>query len=132
VERHPNNSSLGRALSVYAVYSQRFDPLANVRALLPADTRIVGFMGTQDDIEISLWRPYFSRRVKDVQLTDSPQFIRDQGIRYVVVGGFNLAEKHVSLKEWLERTHAEIIATTSATVKVSEGPQAWYIARLQD
>jgi hypothetical protein len=132
VERHPNSSSLGRALSVYTVYSQRSDPLANVRALLPPDTRLVGFMGTQDDIEISLWHPYFSRRVKDVQLSDSAHFIRDQGIKYVVVGGFNLAEKHVSLEEWLDRTHAEVIATTSATVKVSEGPQAWYIARLQD
>jgi hypothetical protein len=131
-ERHPNNSTLSRALAVYTVYSQRSDPLANVRALLPSDARVTGFIGTEDDIEISLWRPFFSRRVEDVRLTDSPQYIRDLGVKYVVVGGFNLSQNHVSLDEWLSRTRAELIATTSATLKVSEGPQPWYIAHLRD
>jgi hypothetical protein len=93
---------------------------------------VVGFLGTEDDIEISLWRPYFSRRVEDVRLTDSPQSIRDRGVKYVVVGGFNLSQNHVPLDDWLSRSRGDLIATTSATLKVSEGPQPWYIVRLRD
>ena len=57
----PNQRLLQRALTVYSVYNVRSDPLANVRALLPQGLKVVGFMGTADDIDISLWRPFGSR-----------------------------------------------------------------------
>ena len=53
----PDQRLLQRALTVYSVYGVRWDPLANVRELLPQGLKVVGFMGTADDIDISLWRP---------------------------------------------------------------------------
>jgi hypothetical protein len=36
--------------------------------MLPPGLKIVGFVGTADDIDISLWRPYFTRRVEHILL----------------------------------------------------------------
>jgi len=128
---HPDQPLLIRAQKVYSVYSGRSDPLSGVRALLPAQVSIVGFMGTPDDIDISLWRPYGTRRVEHILLTDSPSEIRQRGIEYAVVGGANLAEKGATLDGWLQQTDAELVATTNAMLKVTEGLQPWYVVRFK-
>ena len=89
-------------------------------------------MGTEDDIDISLWRPFGSRRVEHVLLSDSNEEIQRLHVEYIVVGGFNLAQKGTTLDAWLERTHGDVIATTTATIKVTEGPQAWHLVRLRE
>jgi hypothetical protein len=129
---HPTSHAIGRGLEVYKVYSIRWDPLANIREALPSSARIVGFLASEDDIDISLWRPFGSRRVKDILLNDSAEEIRRRGIEYVVVGGFHLAEKGTKLESWLERVHGELIARRTATVKVAEGEQPWYVVRLRE
>jgi len=123
---------VSRALKVYKVYFERSDPLANVRASLPSDLSMVGFMADGDDLDISLWRPFGKKRVEHILLNDSPAQIRRRQIRYVVVGGANLADNQVSLIDWLQRTRAEVIATNTATLKVNEGPQPWYTVRIND
>jgi hypothetical protein len=131
LERHPNSAYLNRALAVYTVYSQRSDPLAHVRQLLPPEVSTIGFMATEDDIEISFWRPYFKRRVEDLLLTDSVEYMRERNVQYVVVGGLNFVLRYTSLDEWRGRTGGELMATTSATLKVMEGPQPWYVVRIK-
>ena len=121
---------VARALKVYAVYAGRSDPLAAVRALLPADLQVVGFMADGDDIDISLWRPYFQRRVLHVLLSDSAAELRRRGLRYVVVGGAYLGSQHTSFEEWRQRVGAELVGAATATLKVAEGPQSWYLARV--
>jgi hypothetical protein len=128
---HPASHAISRALDVYKVYAVRFDPLASVRGSLPPSVKTVGFLGTEDDIDISLWRPFGSRRVEHILLTDSAQAIRGRGVEYVVVGGFQLAANGTTLEEWLERVHGQVLARTSATIKVAEGVQEWYLVRLQ-
>jgi hypothetical protein len=128
----PGQPLLTRALKVYSVYAIRSDPLAQLRPLLPPDLKVVGFMGTADDIDISLWRPYFSRRVEHILLGDSPEQIRVRGIQYAVVSGLNLKEQDVTLDSWLQQANATLIATTNATVKVTDGPQPWHIVRFQN
>jgi hypothetical protein len=130
--KHPNSKALARALSVYTVFGGRSDPLANVRALLPQDLKVVGFMGTEDDMPISFWRPYFHRSVENILLTDSPEYIRRRGVSYLVVSGLNLVHHGVELNDWLHRMGADLIQSTTGTVKVSDGPQPWYIVRLRD
>ena len=83
---HPDQHLIARALKVYTVYSERSDPLAGVRALLPPEIKTVGFIGTEDDTDISLWRPFGGRRVEHFLLADPPEQIRQQ-VQYVVVGG---------------------------------------------
>jgi hypothetical protein len=131
VVAHPQQRLLVRAQKVYSVYAGRSDPLACVRVLLPSDIKMVGFMGTADDIDISFWWPYGVRRVEHILLTDSPTQIQQRGIQYVVVGGFNLKEHNTTLDAWLQASGAELVATTNATLKVTEGLQPWYVVRFK-
>ncbi|HNZ74997.1 MAG TPA: hypothetical protein PKN20_02615 [Verrucomicrobiota bacterium] len=126
---HPEQRTAQRALAVYSVYDQRWDPLAEVRARLPQGLTVVGFMGNADDIDISLWRPFFTRRVKHFLPEDTPAEIRRRGIQYAVVNGGNLAAIGLPLAAWQERTGAEVLDTITATLTVSHGPQPWHIVR---
>jgi hypothetical protein len=129
--QHPDSHSLSRALAVYTVYSQRSDLLANVRALLPPDVKTVGFIGDPDDCDVSLWLPLGTRRVEHFLLSDPPKLIRDEGVEYVVVGGFNLRSSGLTLDAWRDKSGADFVAGTNATEKVSEGPQPWYLVRFK-
>ena len=128
--RHPDQRLAARALKVYTVYSERSDALAGVRGLLPSDITVVGFIGTEDDCDISLWRPFGERRVEHFFLTDPPEQIR-QHVQYVVVGGFNLKEHNTTLDAWLQSSGTELVATTNATLKITEGLQPWYVVRFK-
>jgi hypothetical protein len=119
-----------RALTVYRVYQARSDPIPQLRQLLPADLKVVGFLADGDDLDISLWRPFFSRSVRHVLLQDSPQSIRERQIQYLVIGGAYLNSQNTPLGDWLSRTGAQLVHQTRATLKVSEGPQDWYIVRM--
>ena len=126
----PGQPLIARALSVYTVYADRSDPLAEVRALLPKELTVVGFMADADDMDVSLWRPFGQRRVEHILLSDSPEQIRQRHVQYVVISGANLAQNGISLEAWLRLTGAVLVASTAATLKVSQGPQPWHIARL--
>jgi hypothetical protein len=128
--RYPDQRLVARALKVYTVYSERSDSLAGVRALLPPGIKVLGFIGTEDDCDTSLWRPFFGQRVEHFLLTDPPEQIR-QRVQYVVVGGCNLKERSTTLDAWLQFSGAELVATTNATLKVGEGLQPWYVVRFK-
>jgi hypothetical protein len=129
--RHPDQPSLTRALKVYTTYAQRHDSLAGVRDLLPPGTGVVGFVAGPDDADISLWRPIGDRRVEHFLLSDPPElFLREQ-IKYAVVGGFNLKMRHATIEDWMQKSGAELVASTNATLKVSEGPQQWFVVRFK-
>ena len=128
----PGQHLLTRALTVYSVYDVRSDPLANVRALLPKGLSVVGFMGTSDDIDISLWRPFGTRRVEHILLSDSLEQIRQRHIRYAAIGQASLTENDTTLAAWQAKTGAQLVATAIGTMTVIQGPQPWYIVRFPD
>jgi hypothetical protein len=125
----PGRPLLARAFNVYSIYAIRSDPLAGVRALLPAELAVVGFMARGDDTDISFWRPFGTKRVEHVLLDDSPAEIRQRGIEYVVAGDYNFGLNGTSFAAWQQATGAQLVATTNATVRVSEIPQTWYVVR---
>ena len=129
--KHPDQHMISRALDVYAVYAKRSDPLAGVRDLLPKDVQTVGFIGAEDDCDISLWLPLGSRRVEHFRLSDPPERFRQAQVEYAVVGGLNLQLRGTTLDAWLQKTGGEVVASTNATQKVSEGPQMWYVVRFK-
>jgi len=128
--RNPDRPSLTRALKVYTTYARRHDSLAGVRDLLPPGTGVVGFVAGPDDADISLWRPIGGRHVEHFLLTDPPAQIRRQ-VEYAVVGGFNLKMRNTTIEDWLQKNSAELVASTNATLKVSEGPQPWFVVRFK-
>jgi hypothetical protein len=131
IAMHPNQTQLQRAQKVYQVYRQRSDPLAAIREHFPENLKTIGFMGTDDDLDISLWKPYGSRRVQPFFFEDSPEHIRQLGIEYAVVSGLNLGVKHATIDEWLKKTGTELVFTMNATLTVSQGSEPWYLVRLK-
>jgi hypothetical protein len=123
---------IARALAVYSVYGARSDPLANIRAMLPKGLSRVGFMGGADDIDISLWRPFGTRRVEHILPTDSLEQIQQRHIQYAVVSESPLLDEHTMLAAWQERTRAEVVGTLTATMTVVQGPRLWYIVRFPE
>jgi hypothetical protein len=131
VAAHPNQRQLARAQKVYEVYRRRSDPLAGIRDAFPAGLNTVGFMGTEDDLDISLWKPYGSRRVTPFQVEDTAETVRQLGIEYAVVSGLELDVKKFTLEDFLRKFNAELIATTNATMVVAQGPEPWYLVRFK-
>jgi hypothetical protein len=129
--KHPNQHLISRARDVYTVYAKRSDPLADVRTLLWPDVKTVGFIGAEDDSDISLWLPLGSRRVEHFLLSDPPERFRQEHVEFVVVGGLNLQLRGTTLDAWRQKSGAELVASTNATLKVSEGPQQWFIVRFK-
>jgi hypothetical protein len=119
-------------LTVYSVYDVRSDPLGNVRAWLPKGLAVVGFMGTPDDIDISLWRPFGARRVKHILLSDSLEEIRKRHIQYAAIGEVNLLQSQTTFSEWQAKTRAELVGTAIGTMTVTQGPHPWYVVRFPD
>lgn len=132
LERHPDSRLLNRAMASYTVYRVRPDPLAAVRDKLPADLKVVGYLGTPDDLDISLWKPYGQRTVMHLKLADSAEEIRARGITYAVVSGFHFIQEQASLENWLQQTRAEIIADVTATMTLRMGEQHWYVVRFKE
>ena len=129
--RKPGQRQVARALEVFTVYGERWDSLAQARVLLPKGLTVVGFLGHGDDVDISLWRPFFSRRVEHILLEDGPEQIRQRHIQYAVVSGGYLAAKGVPLAAWLQRTRAELQASLTVEQTVSLGPRPWYVVRFK-
>lgn len=128
----PDNRLLHRAWQTYAVYSVRADPHPDLRAKLPPDLKVIGFLGTHDDLDISFWRPFGSRRVEQISHVATVEQIRARKLQYAIVSGlhFELAKK--SFDDWLKEMRAEVVAETTVTVAVSVGPKQWYLVRFKD
>lgn len=128
--QHPDQLQVNRALTVYTVYSERWDVLAGVRALLPPGIKVVGFLGDADDCDISLWRPFFERRVEHFLPTDSPAQIKERA-EYVVVSSSGLEAQGMSFEDWRQKSGAEFIASTNIMLKITCGVQSWEIVRFK-
>jgi hypothetical protein len=89
-------------------------------------------MGGADDIDISLWRPFGSRRVEHILPSDSLEQIQQRHVQYAVVSEAPLLDEHSTLAAWQERTRAEVVGTVTATMTVVQGPRPWYIVRFPE
>jgi len=83
-------------------------------------------------LDISLWKPYGSRRVEPFLFEDSPEQIRKLGIQYAVVSGLQLEVEHSTIEEWLQKNRAELITTRVVVMVVSQGPEPWYLVRFKE
>jgi hypothetical protein len=133
VEAAPDSRLLKRALTTYAVYSIRADPLPELRSHLPKDLKLVGFLGGPDDLDISFWRPYTTRQVAQLVMTETPEQLQQRKIQYAVVSGagfdWQVTMTNFTFAQWLVQTRAEVVTNVTATVTVSSGPQPWYLVR---
>jgi hypothetical protein len=136
VEAKPDSRLLKRALTTYSVYSIRSDPLPELRAQLPKGLKVLGFLGTPDDLDISFWRPYGARQVDQISQLETAEQIRQRKLQYAIVSGASFdwqgAMTNLTFSQWLVQTRAEVLTNTTATITVSAGPQPWYFVHFKD
>lgn len=125
-----DNRLLRRAWEVYSVYRQRPEAFAPIRDQLPPEAARVGFLSANTP-EASLWKPYGNRQILHIKTTDTPQSIRDRGIRYVVAGDRTMREASFpELEEWCAQNDAAVIARADFHLMVSKGLERWHILKV--
>jgi hypothetical protein len=119
--------SLGsRAMNAFAAKSKRAEVFSPVIALLPADARVVGF-SADDFPETSLWKPFGSRRILHVKLTDSAEEVRRRGIAYMLMVTNKLEEPW---PQWLQRMDGRELQTVTLKMWGSQPPFVWHLVAL--
>jgi hypothetical protein len=107
-----------------------------LRASFPHDLKLVAFLGGCDDLDISFWRPYGSRKVEQIAFYETAEQLRQRKFKYAVVSGAGFewqgSISNVTFQQWLVQARAEVLTNTTVTTTVTVGPQPWYFVRFQD
>ena len=115
-----------RARDAYEAKGQRAAVFAPMLAALPADASVLGF-SARDFPETSLWKPFGSRRILHVKISDSGEAVRQRGIKYVLVTTDNLPE---SWPQWLQRMDARELRTMPLKMWGYLPPFVWHLVEL--
>ena len=120
-------SKLGaRAMNAYATKSKRAQVFEPVVAMLPADASVLGY-SADDFPETSLWKPFGSRRIRHIKVTDSAKEVRRRGIKYLLVVTEKLKEPW---PDWLARMDARELHTVTLKMWGSLPPFVWHLVAL--
>jgi hypothetical protein len=115
-----------RAKDAYNAKSRRANVFAPLIASLPADAAVIGY-SADDFPETSLWKPFGSRRVFHVKLTDSAEAVRQRGLKYLLVVADKLQE---TWPEWLQRMDARELQAVTLPMWGSKPPFTWHLVAL--
>ena len=128
-----NNPSVPiRVKSVYAVYQNRNDAFAPVRAVLPPDLKILGLF-TYDDPETSLWRPFGGVRVEHITPADKLADLQRRNIQYVLLNDDKLQTAFkMSAETWRQQMNAQIAGKIKLNLRAAVGPVEWIVFKLPD
>lgn len=126
----PAPEVVSRARVLYGVYAERSDPLAALRAHLPAGVRLVGFMASPDDSEISFWMPFGKRRVETVRPSDAGSLLRGRGISWMVARSDVVWPDGAGKEQWLRGHSATVVEERAVLVKARKKPEDWLLVRI--
>ena len=130
VQSLPREGAIGslssRIITVYQTYQARADVLAPVRDLIPTSVREIGFIGTGDDPEPSLWQPFGQRTVDDIVDPMDAASLPD----FVSVSESWLTEKTGQpVENWAKVVGMEEVGCAKITLKAHAGVQTWCVYR---
>ena len=113
-------------MTVYRTYQARADVLAPVRDLIPSSVREIGFIGTGDDPEPSLWQPFGQRTVHDIVNPLDPASLPE----FVSVSESWLTEQTgQAVEHWAEAVGMDEVGCVKITLKARTGSQTWCVYR---
>jgi hypothetical protein len=121
-----------RAWAVYSVYSQRGNAFRLACARLPVEANPLGLV-TSDDPETSLWKPFGTRRIIHICQSDTPEQIRQMGIKYILVSSYIVTRIYqISMDDWLARHDAEIVERMNLELRAGRGATEWLLVKMRD
>lgn len=127
-EAYPQSALFKRAAQAYEVYNARADALAPLKVFIPDGVKTLGFAGSLDDAETSLWRPFGTRRLVDLTPENLKLSLGKQ-VRYLVVSGRGIRETcGMSLDDWLTENRLRVVGKKTLVTKLTDGEQEWAVA----
>lgn len=126
---HPNSAIIQRARTVYQVYGMRSDVLAPLRRYIPEGMQTVGYAGINDP-EVSLWRPFGSRRVVELTEANSTELFSKTPLLFGPQGAFEQILNR-PVKEWLAENHARVVARELLSTRAGSPPQEWLVVEAE-
>jgi len=115
-----------RAIDAYEAKSRRAEVFAPVIAMLPAEATVLGF-SAYDFPETSVWKPFGSRRVLHVKLSDTAAAVRERGIKYLLV---TMGASDESWPQWAQRMDVRELHTVPLKMWGSLPPFVWHLVEL--
>ena len=91
---------------------------------------LVGYATVRGGLEPGMWRPWGHGRVERILVTDTPDEVRDRGIRAAFVDDDALSANEETLEHWLERFHATLVHEISFTTDPGAPRSKVYFVRL--
>jgi hypothetical protein len=98
---------------------------------LPQNERCIGYTSNGGLFEPGLWLPFGCRKVELIRTEDTPQRLRQLGVRYVVVDDWLLSMIHQTIAEWMERYDAELVTTAICRPQPTKDAIPLYLVRLR-
>jgi len=130
--RGTHSTQLARAQEVYSVYRERNDVLHPLRDCLPPEATRIGVIADDNDSDYALWRP-FGERTVNYLVGAHPWQQETRGFTWIVGKTSLLNPRYQSSLEQLRLSSGgQIVATKQITLKVSVGPEEWFVMRLPE
>jgi hypothetical protein len=128
-EHHIFPSLTSRARLVYSAYSGRNDHLAPVREHLPDGASLIGFAGTSDESEYSLWKPFGLRKVIDLKPING-RIPSLQGVDAIVGSEWGINDRyHLTATELARAVHGSMVWEGKVAVMAGREPMSWYVMK---
>jgi hypothetical protein len=124
---HVPESIVVRIRSVYSVYGNRSDSLAEIRGHLPTGSKTIGFAGTGNDSEYSFWKPLKGRNVTDLNPVDGKVPDLDS-VEAIVGSEWGINDRyHMKADELAARIDGKILWREKIAIMAGREPQEWYV-----
>ena len=118
---------LERLRQVYEVYSNRNDNLAVLRSYLPANAKVIGFAGTGDESEVSLWRPFGTRIVRDIG-TALPEKSHFPAVDCIVASDWGTSDRYgLTPEDFARAVGGRIVLTQEIRTRAGAQPRRWVV-----
>ena len=99
---------------------------------LPPGEKIIGYYSTFNCVaEPGLWQPFGVRQIFRVLPGDTPEQVRQQSLRYLVVDEQALLDTKQSMEEWLKIYDAKLVKEEAFTIRWGKPLRHLYLVRLR-
>jgi hypothetical protein len=132
-QQHPQSATISRMAMVYSTYAHRNDLFASLREKIPPDARKIGFVASDNDSDYSFWRPFGKRQVVYLQNAIRDNENLPDNVEWIAVKQNTWSNySDIPLEQWAAQHHAQIVASASVTILVSQGEETWCLLHVEN
>lgn len=128
---HPNSQLIARLDFSFEANAMALEQGKRIAKDLPPDEKLIGYATLIGSAEPALWFPLGQRRVYRLTMEDTPEELKAQGIRDVVVDSNILNLSRETIGQWMDTYQAALVDTADCQTQPGLPPFHLYLVRLQ-